>query len=81
MRFLRMGGAAGAMTLWLARPAAAECFDCNYGLAIYMFLSLGVAALTALVGVVPVCPVEEGSACDNHDFSGHGTAGAGRHCR
>jgi hypothetical protein len=34
-----------------AQPAAAECFDCNYGLAIYGLASLAVAGVTALIGL------------------------------
>lgn len=52
-RVLTVGAMLGlVMGLSVAQPAAAECFDCNYGLAIYALASLAVAGVTALIGLV-----------------------------
>ena len=41
-----------ALAVVLAGPARAECFNCNYGLAIYILASLALAGVTALIGLI-----------------------------
>lgn len=41
-----------ALAAVLAGPAQAECFNCNYGLAIYVLASLAVAGVLAVLGLV-----------------------------
>jgi len=42
----------GVVSVVLANPVQAECFDCNYGLAIYVLGSFVIAGAMAAIGLV-----------------------------